>query len=36
MDFPLNPCAKLPHGGRLGVFVLQDRGGVPVLGEAFL
>src|SRR5947207_15851880 len=36
MDFPLNPCAKLPHRGRLGFLVFQDGGGVPVLREAFL
>ena len=24
MDFPLNPCAKLPHRGRLGLLVFQD------------
>src|SRR5882724_6922804 len=36
MDFPLNPCAKLPHRRRLGLLVFQDSGGVPVLREAFL
>jgi hypothetical protein len=36
MDFPLNPSAKLPHCGRLGLLVFQDGGGVPVLREAFL
>src|ERR1700694_5728222 len=30
MDFPLNPCAKFPHRGRLGLLVFQDSGGVPV------
>ena len=36
MDFPLNPCAKLPHCCCLGLLVFQDGGGVPVLREAFL
>jgi hypothetical protein len=36
VDFPLNPCAKLPHCGRLSLFVFQDGSGVPVLREAFL
>jgi len=36
MDFPLNPCAKLPHRSRLGLLVFQDGGGVPVMREAFL
>jgi hypothetical protein len=36
MDFPLNPCSKLPHRGRFGLLVFQDGGGVPVLREAFL
>src|SRR5258708_27409660 len=36
MDFPLNPCAKLPYRGRLGLPVFQDGGGVSVLREAFL
>src|SRR5713226_3575602 len=36
MDFPLNPCAKLPNRGRLGLLVFQDGGGVPVLRKAFL
>ena len=36
MDFPLNPCAKLSHCGRLGLLVFQDGGGVPILRKAFL
>jgi hypothetical protein len=36
MDFPLNPCAKLPDRGRFGLFVFQDGGGVTVLRKAFL
>lgn len=32
MDFPLNPCPKLPHRGRLGVLVFQDGRGVESLG----
>jgi hypothetical protein len=36
MDFPLNPGAKLPYCGRLGLLVFQDGGGVPVLREALL
>src|SRR5208283_5617564 len=36
MDFPLNPCAKLPHCGRLGSLVFQDGGCVPVLREALM
>jgi hypothetical protein len=36
MDFPFNPCANLPHRGRLGLLVFQNGGGIPVLREAFL
>jgi hypothetical protein len=36
MDFALNPCAKLPDRGRLGLLVFKDGGGVPALREAFL
>jgi hypothetical protein len=37
MDFSLNPCAKLPHRGRLGLLVFQDggcfMGGNPMVVE---
>src|SRR5436309_11705437 len=34
MDFPRNPSSKLPHRGRLGLFVFQDGGCVPILRKA--
>src|SRR5947207_1628004 len=36
MDFPLNPCAKLPHRGRLCLLVFENGSGIPMMREAFL
>jgi hypothetical protein len=36
MDFPLNPFPEFPHRRGLGLLILEDGCGVPMMRKAFL
>jgi hypothetical protein len=36
MDFPLNPFSEFPHSRGLGLLVLEDGSGIPMMRKASL